>query len=82
MKVKFDDHEIELTDTFIESVKNLMANKILMMRIREPEFAECWVIGACKIKDLAESNGLSFQYGSVIDTYVLNDCHISVTIPL
>lgn len=65
MKVKNDDRKLLLTNPFIEALKNLMKEHILMMRIREPEWRECWVIGACKITDMSASNGINFHFGDL-----------------
>ena len=62
MKVKCDDRELELTDGYIQSIKNLMVNCILMMREVQPEYAEAWYYGVCTISDFMDSNGHRFTY--------------------
>jgi hypothetical protein len=34
-----------------------------MMREHEPDLADCWTWGICKVANLANSHGLSFTYG-------------------
>lgn len=83
MKVKCDDRKIQLTEAFIEAIKNLMKEEILMFRVREQNDRECWVVGACHIEDLMNANGISFSYGGINDKeYLFKNAHITVEIEL
>lgn len=83
MKVKCDDKKILLTKQFIEAIKNLMREEILMFRVREPESRECWVIGVCDIEDLMKSNGIKFTYGGIDEAaHMIKDAFIWVDVPL
>jgi hypothetical protein len=83
MKVKYDDKQIHLTKAFVESVRNMLTEHILMMRVRNQENRECWVVGACTIEDMALANGMSFSFGSLNDaSWLIKDAHIFVEVPL
>lgn len=83
MKVKCDDKEILLTKAFIEAVKEMMTEEILMFRVREPEYRESWVVGACHIEDIMSANCMRFTFGGYDEKeYLIKDAHITVEIPL
>ena len=63
MKAQYDTEEIEITPRFKAALIELMKAECEMMAEHEPERAECWTWGHCEIGDLANSNGLRFQYG-------------------
>lgn len=60
---KYDTEEIELTPRFIEAIQELLEAELEMMQQQKQENAECWTWGVCEIGDLADSNGLSFEFG-------------------
>lgn len=83
MRVKCDDRKILLTKQFIEAIKNLMREEILMFRVREPENRECWVIGVCDIEDLMDSGGMHFTFGGYSEAaYMIKGALIWVEVPL
>jgi hypothetical protein len=83
MKVKCDDKELALTKDFVEAIKNMMFEQIIMFRVRRPENRECWVIGACTISDIMDANGFCFQFGGIDDKeWLFKDAHVTVEVPL
>lgn len=54
--VKYDDTEITLSEGYINALKNLMREEILMMR-EVYKNSEDWVIGTAKVEDLANNKG-------------------------
>lgn len=83
MKVKCDDKELTLTKDFVEAVKNMMFEEIIMFRVRRPENRDCWVVGACTISDIMSSTGFSFCFGGIDDKdFLFKDAHITVEVPL
>lgn len=83
MKVKCDDRQLSLTKDFVEAVKNMMFEEIIMFRVREPQNREFWVVGSCTISDIMESNGFNFQFGAIEDKEcIFKDAHITVEVPL
>lgn len=60
---KYDTEELKLTARFEEALKELMRAEMEMMRLHEPEDAECWTWGVCDIDDLASARGLRFEFG-------------------
>lgn len=82
MKVKNDDSELVLTKDFIAAVKNMMFETIIMMRVRKPEFRDCWVVGACEITDMASADGMSFHYGDTTCEYLKRDYNFFVEVDL
>lgn len=67
MKVKCDDRELELTDAYMQSIKDLMKACILMMREAEPEMGEYWYYGVCTISDFMHASGHRFVFGGEED---------------
>ena len=61
--MKYDTKEIEPTDRFIEAVQELMRAEMEMMRLNEPEYADCWTWGVCTVNDLAMGKGFEFEFG-------------------
>lgn len=83
MKVKCDDAEIALTKDFVEPIKNMMIEEIIMFRVRQPENRESWVVGSCTISDIMDSKGFCFQFGGIDDKeWLFKDAHITVEVPL
>lgn len=63
MKAKYDLEPIELTNRFVDALKELMAAECDMMQHNEPEFADAWTWGRCTINDLCRRDGLEFEFG-------------------
>jgi hypothetical protein len=61
--MKYDTEKVEPTDRFIEAVQELMRAEMEMMRLHEPEMADCWTWGVCILGDIATRKGLNFEYG-------------------
>ena len=66
MKIRYDTEEVQCTRRFVESLKEHMRVNMEMMKLHEPEFADCWSWGICEIDDMA-TNGLCFYYGGEDD---------------
>ena len=67
MKALYDREEIEITQRFINALKEVMAAECEMMAANEPDSADCWTWGVCEINDLSHSSGLSFEFGGEED---------------
>ncbi len=65
--IKFDQDSIKPTARFIEALKELLRAEMEMMKLANPENAECWAWGTCEVVDLGHSNGLRFEFGSEED---------------
>lgn len=65
--VKYDDKKLKLTKGYVDAVKNLMRQEILMMREVHKDSPECWVIGVAEVTDLALASGLSIMFGAKED---------------
>ena len=63
----YDGKIITITPAYIQALKNLIIEKLLMMREGDAEYADCWTWGECEVGDLASNVGLSFQYGGEED---------------
>lgn len=61
--VKYDDKKLKLTKGYVDAVKNLMRQEILMMRKVHKDTADCWVIGVAEVTDLSSAGGLSIMFG-------------------
>jgi hypothetical protein len=46
--VKYEDKKLKLTKGYVDAVKNLMRQEILMMKQVDKYSAECWVIGVAR----------------------------------
>lgn len=62
METTYDLEPIKLTDGYIEALENLMREQLAMMRQHEPDLADCWTWGVCRIGDLAYQH-LDFEFG-------------------
>lgn len=60
---RYDTEELELTPRYVEALKELMRAEMEMMRLHEPDTADCWTWGICEVGDLASARGLSFEFG-------------------
>lgn len=78
--VKNDRGTLVLTPEYITAIEGVLKATILMMREREPENADCWYVGGCKIVDFAAANGVTFHYGDRGCVYILDDSDISVIV--
>lgn len=65
--VNYDGKQIKLTKGYVDAVKNLMREEILMMRKVHKDSSECWKIGVAEIEDIATANGVSFMFGEKSD---------------
>lgn len=63
MKVKYDTTTITMTRRFRDALQELMAAQCEMMAKAQPDYANCWTWGECRVEDLARTNGLSFTFG-------------------
>jgi hypothetical protein len=63
MKAKYDLEPIELTDRFVDALKELMEAECEMMQENEPDDKHCWTWGRCTINDLCHRRGLEFEFG-------------------
>jgi len=64
---KYDTEELKITPRYIEALKQLMWAEMEMMRLHEPDMADCWTWAICKIGDLSNSNRFSFEFGGEDD---------------
>lgn len=71
MKTKYNGKKITLTKGYINAVKNLMREEILMMRKVNKKYAELWYCGSASVSDLASAEGLSFCFGSKEDVQLI-----------
>jgi len=60
MKATYDDHEVEVSESFREALLRVMREYCAMMRAQEP-FPDCWESGRCYLENL--ENGPTFSYG-------------------
>lgn len=65
--VKYDDKKLKLTKGYVDAVKNLMRQEILMMRKVHKDTADCWVCGVAEVTDIASAVGLKMMYGAKED---------------
>jgi len=63
MKAKCDEHEIELTDRFLSSLRRLGVAYLDMMQKGDPQYAGCWTWLRITVGDMSLSNSISFQGG-------------------
>lgn len=63
MNAKYDTTTVKVTPRFKRALKELMAAQCEMMAQAEPEYADCWTWGNCKIADLSSMRGLQFTFG-------------------
>lgn len=61
--VMFDLIVVNITDRFVEAVKELMEAKCEMMAQADTQYADCWTWGRCVIHDLDSTTPMSFTYG-------------------
>lgn len=59
----YDKEDLVLTERYKNALHELMLAELEMMREHEPEDAECWTWGFCKVGDIAKVNGLGFCFG-------------------
>ena len=67
MKAKYDQEDIEITTRFDNALIELMQAECEMMQQNEPDHADCWTWGRCRVGDLAYLQGLSCSYGGEED---------------
>lgn len=81
--VKYDDTQIELTEGYINAVKNLLRQELLMMRkFHKDESGTNWSAGSAKIIDLASSTGIQLMFGGKEDKeWLENEGQIFVEVP-
>jgi hypothetical protein len=65
--VKYDDRKLKLTKGYVDAVKNLMRQEILMMRKVHKDTPECWAVGVAEVTDLASAGGLQVMFGGKED---------------
>ena len=65
--IKYDTEEIKPTSRYVEAIKELMRAEMEMMKMAEPETADCWTWGICEVGDLATAKGLQFEFGGEED---------------
>lgn len=63
MKAKFDEIQITLTPAYKKALIDLMKAECEMMSKNDIGGKELWYWGRCTINDLADSGGISFEYG-------------------
>ena len=79
------DKEIDYkpTEDFIHAIGNLMLAEIRMNREVHKDYADCWVVGCCKIGDMANARHLEFVYGGLEDEeWIKSHGEIFVKLPL
>lgn len=59
----YDGEEIPITPGYIDALKSLMLEELMMMQKAQPNFADCWSWGICTVGDLAGMRRLDFEYG-------------------
>ncbi len=67
IKGYYDGEEITITEGYIDALKNLMLEELMMMQKAHPDFADCWSWGKCTVGDLAGMKRLDFEYGGEED---------------
>jgi hypothetical protein len=83
MLVKNDDTEVKLSLGFIQAIKKMLREEILMMRKVYPDSKECWVIGVAEIDDLSNSAGIVRMFGGKDDkVWLKKEGRIFVEVPL
>jgi hypothetical protein len=64
---KYDKKSIKLTDGFVKAIEQLMEEECKMMQQNKPQYAYCWTWGICRVRDLADADGLKFEFGGEPD---------------
>lgn len=65
MKAKYDSDEIELSQAYVDALREVLVAEVEMMQMQEAdsELADCWHWGRAYIGDLAKGHSVGFYYG-------------------
>lgn len=63
ISAKWEDRKLKLTNGYVNAVKMLLTEEILMMRKIHKGSEDCWTCGVAEIGDLASSNSIQFTFG-------------------
>jgi len=63
MSATYDQEPLKLTADYKRALREFMKAHCKMMRINEPQYADCWTWGKATVGDLANKDGLAFEFG-------------------
>lgn len=67
LATEFDDIPVKITQRYIDALIELMAAEIEMMKLADPDYADCWHWARCHVNNLAYEGALSFSFGGEED---------------